>query len=107
MATLMEWKYGNGFDPAEFCTAITFDAHTTLTDSQKDLFVSATASAASKTLTLDLPAGQTMILSNVGGTNAFTVKNVSGDSGTSLATGKVALIIASTTANATKVYVLN
>lgn len=106
MATLMEWKYGHGFDPAEFCTAISFSANTELKETEKDLFVSATATASSKTLTLGLPAGQTMILSNVG-SNTFTVKNVSGDSGTSLATGKVALIIASQTANATKVYVLN
>ena len=60
-----------------------------------------TASAASKTLTLGLDDGDMMLLVNEGGTNAFTVKNVEGDTGTSIAKGVVALVIASTTADAT------
>ena len=107
MANSMQWKYSGGFDSAEFATAVSFKVDTELTTAQKDLFVAATAEAASKVLTLGLTDGQAMILANVGGTNAFTAKNVSGDTGTSIGTGKVALVIGSTTANGTKVYVLN
>ena len=69
-------------------------------------FLGVTASAASKTLTLGLDDGDMMILVNEGGTNAFTVKNVEGDTGTSIAKGVVALVIASKTADATVVKTL-
>lgn len=100
-------KYTGGFNPTQYSKSITFSDSTKLTAEQKLLFVNAVASAASKVLTLDLVDGQTMVIANVGGTNAFTVKNVSGDTGTSLAAGKVAYVCASTTADASKVYVLN
>ena len=48
-----------------------------------------------------------MFVANIGGTNAVTVKAISGDTGTSVAAGKVAIVIASSTANASKIYVLN
>ena len=48
-----------------------------------------------------------MFVANIGGTNAVTVKAISGDTGTSVGAGKVAIVIASTTANASKIYVLN
>ena len=101
------WKYSGGYDPAEFASAVTFSDSVALEDEEKKLFVSAVASAASKVLTLGLEDGQVMVLANVGGTNAFTAKNVAGDTGTSIAAGKVAIIFASTTANASSVYVLN
>lgn len=63
--------------------------------------------AASKAVTLGIGEGQLMFVANVGGTNAFTLKGRSGDSGTSLAAGKVAIVFGSKTANATKIYVLN
>lgn len=107
MANIQEWKWSDGFDMKEFSTAVTFEDDYKLKDSEKDLFIAAVASAASKTLTLDLETGVTCLIANVGGTNAFTLKNVSGDSGTSVATGKVAIVFASTTANGSKVYVLN
>ena len=74
---------------------------------EKKPYIGVTLSAASKTVTLGLDNGQVAIVVNEGGTNAFTVKNVSGDSGTSLAAGKLAIIKASKTANGSKVYVLN
>lgn len=61
--------------------------------------------AASKKVTLDLDDGDMMILVNEG-SNAFTVKNVAGDTGTSVAAGQVVLVIASTTADATAVKAL-
>lgn len=79
----------------------------TLADGEKVPYIGITLSAASKTVTLDLPNGVCALVVNEGGTNAFTLKNVSGDSGTSIAAGKVALVRASTTANGSKVYVLN
>jgi len=68
-----------------------------------------TMTAASKVLTLGLANGQMMVVVNAGGTNAFTVKNVSGDTGTSLAANasKALLIIGSSTANASTVIALN
>ena len=103
----MEWRYTDGYFPDEFSNAATYSDDASLTEKQKNLFFSFSCSAASKTLTLGLKDGQSMILTNVGGTNAVTVKNVAGDTGTSLGAGKVALVIASTTANATVVKVLN
>ena len=78
-----------------------------LSAGEKNAYIGVTLTAASKTVTLGLADGQIAFVANEGGTNAFTVKNVSGDSGTSLAAGKVALVVASTTANSTKVTVLN
>lgn len=79
----------------------------TLADSEKKPYIGITLSAASKTVILGLETGQVAIVVNEGGSNAFTLKNVSGDSGTSLAAGKLAIIKASKTANGSKVYVLN
>lgn len=70
-------------------------------------YVGCTMSEASKVLTLGLQAGQIALVSNEGTTNAVTVKNVSGDTGTSLDAGKIALVVGSVTANETKVFALN
>lgn len=61
----------------------------------------------SKTVTLGLAAGQVAIVHNAGTTNAFTLKNVAADTGTSLAAGKTVLVIGSATANASKVIALD
>ena len=88
--------------------AVEMSVDTTLTAEQANaLCVTFTCSAASKALTLGLKEGQVMFVANVGGTNAVTVKAISGDSGTSVSAGKVAIVIASETANASKIYVLN
>ena len=106
--TLMTWKYTNGFSPDEFCTAISMSDDTKLTDEQKDLFITFTCSAASKVLTLDLDQGQHAIITNVGGSNAVTVKNIAGDTGVSVGAGKVALAIGgSSTADTCVIKVLN
>lgn len=77
-----------------------------LTDDEKGAYVGITMTAASKVLTLGLKDGDVALIVNEGGTNALTVKNVSGDSGTSLGAGKAMLICASTTANSSKVTIL-
>lgn len=88
--------------------SITMSVDTSLTDAQKNsLAVLFTCSAASKSLTLGLADGQVMFVANIGGTNAVTVKAISGDTGSSVGAGKVAIVIASSTANASKIYVLN
>lgn len=104
-----EWKYSNGFAPAiDFCELVSMSKDTKLEDKQKDLFIRFTCSAASKVLTMDFDEGQFAIIANVGGTNAVTVKNIAGDTGTSVAAGKVALFIGgSSTADTCKCYVLN
>jgi hypothetical protein len=79
-----------------------------LSDAEKaNLVFLLTASAGSKTFTLGLAPGQVAFVINAGSTNAFTVKNVSGDTGTSLAAGKTLLIVASSTANASIVKALD
>ena len=89
-------------------SAVSTGANYSLTEAEKgSYFLKVEATAASKVLTLGLAENQPMMIANVGASNAITVKNVSGDTGTSLAAGKVALVIASETADATKVYVLN
>ncbi len=104
-----EWKYSNGFDAAiDFCEALAMSDSVALSDGQKDLFMKVSCSAASKTLTLGLDDGQFMLIANVGASNAISLKNVSGDTATSLAAGKVALVIGgSSTADTYKAYVLN
>lgn len=88
-------------------TSITKSASYTLADAEKTPYIGITLSAASKTVTLGLPDGVAALVVNEGGTNAFTLKNVSGDSGTSIAAGKAYLVRASTTANGSKLTLLN
>ena len=77
-----------------------------LTKAEKTAYVGITMTAASKTLTLGLKDGDVMFLVNEGNTNAVTIKNVSGDTGTSLGAGKAAVIVASTTADGSKVTII-
>lgn len=81
-------------------------ANYSLADNEKVAYIGITLTAASKTVTLGLPTGTAALVVNEGGTNAFTLKNVSGDSGTSVAAGKAYLVYASQTANASKVTAL-
>lgn len=79
-----------------------------LTGAEKDqqLYL-ITLSEASKTVTLGNSAGTWCIVHNAGDTNAFTLKNVSGDTGHSLAAGKTVLVIPDATANTTVFIALN
>lgn len=99
----MQMKFSGGWTLDDLNDHITIADNTKLAEAHKRPFLGVAASAASKTLTLDLEDGDMMILVNEGASNAFTVKNVSGDTGTSLAAGAAALIIASTTADGTAV----
>jgi len=103
----MEWKYTGGFDPREFATVLSLEDDYELKDTEKDLFVAFDCSEASKTLLLGLADGQHMFVTNIGDTNAVTVANLEDDTGTSLAKGETALVIGSTTADATVILVLN
>lgn len=76
------------------------------TDKAK-LALSITLSAASKTVTAGLAAGQLMFIHNAGDANAFTLKNIAGDTGTEIAAGKIVLVVGSATANASTVVALN
>lgn len=97
--------YTNGGN--DVATVITTDADLALGKEQKHGIAAITLSAASKTVTAGLGEGQYMYILNAGGTNAFTLKNVAGDTGTSIAAGKFAVIIGSKTADASIVKVLN
>ena len=89
-------------------TLISKSADYALSAAEKNtLFVGCTMSAASKVLTLGLAAGQVAFIHNTGGTNAFTVKNVSGDTGTALDSGKTLLMVGSASTNGSTVVALN
>lgn len=103
----MKWHYTDGWNLDDFSTDLSISDNATLSANQKTPFVSVTATAASKSLVLGLEPGDFMVVANIGAENAVTVKAISGDSGTSVAAGKVALCIGSATANASKIYVLN
>ena len=103
----MKFKYTGGFINGDFSKVLSLSDSYKLNDDEKVLFINFACSAASKTLTLDLAEGDTAIVTNIGDTNAVTVKNVAGDTGTSLAAGKVALVVASTTADGSAVVALN
>ena len=102
----MQMKFSGGWTLDDLNDHVTIAKDTELADAHKRPFLGVTASAASKTLTLGLDDGDMCILVNEGGTNAFTVKNVEGDTGVSIAKGVVALVIASKTADATAVKAL-
>lgn len=91
----------------DLATIISTDKDLALAKGQKHGLAAITLTAASKTVTLGLGDGEYMRVLNAGGTNAFTLKNVAGDTGTSLAAGKYAVVIGSTTADASIVKVLN
>ena len=103
----MQWKYSNGYDTSEFCTALEIEDDYALGEYEKDLILKAESTADSKSIQLGLADNQPMIIANVGASIAFTAKNLKNDSGQSIAAGKVALVLGSTTANGTKFYVLN
>lgn len=103
----MKWHYTDGWNLDDFSTDLSISDNATLSANQKTPFVSVTATAASKSLVLGLEPGDFMVVANIGASNAVTVKAISGDTGTSVAAGKVALCIGSATADASKIYVLN
>lgn len=71
------------------------------------VFTGIEMTAGSKTLTLGLAVNQIMIVSNVGATNALTVKNIATDTGTTLAASKAILIVGSATKDASIIIALN
>ena len=103
----MKWHFSDGWNLDDFSVSLSLEDDAKLTAEQKVPFVAFSCSAASKALTLALEDGDCMIVANIGGTNAVTVKAITGDTGTSVSAGKVAIVIASSTANASKIYVLN
>lgn len=86
-------------------SVISTGANMTLAEKDRAFILAIRATAASKTVTLDLQDDACCIVFN-GGSNTFTLKNVSGDSGTSVAAGGVYLVAASRTANSSIVIAL-
>lgn len=103
----MKWGFTDGWTLGDMSAVVDSAVDYTLGEAEKKPFVSCVFSAASKSLTLGLEVGDVMVVSNIGGTNAVTVKAIEGDTGTSVAAGKVALCIGQAAANASKIYVLN
>ena len=103
----MKWGYTDGWKLGDLSAVIEKADSYALADDEKKPFVNVSMSAASKALTLGLDVGDVMVVSNIGGSNAVTVKAIDGDTGTSVAAGKVALCIGQASANASKIYVLN
>lgn len=84
---------------------ISTGANLTLAEKDRAFILMIDATAASKTVTLDLPEDACCIVANTG-SNAFTLKNVSGDTGTSVAADTVYLVAASRTANSSDIIAL-
>lgn len=82
-------------------STITLSDNMTLQEQDRAFVLVVNATASSKTLTLDLPDDACCIVR--GGSNAFTLKNVSGDTGTSVDVGGFYLVKASQTANGTMI----
>ena len=103
----MKWHFSDGWNLDDFSVSLAMEDDAALEAEKKVPFVAFSCSAASKSLVLGVAPGDFMLVANIGGTNAVTVKAITGDTGTSVAAGKVALVIGSGTANASKIYVLN
>ena len=103
----MKFTFTNGFENGDFSKVVSTAVDYELKADEKGLFLAVEATAASKTLTLGLEDGDQMIVTNIGGTNAITIKNVADDTGTSVAKGKAYLVIASTTADGSTLIALN
>lgn len=103
----MKWQFTDGWQLDDFSRSLALEDDYALKADEKAPFVSFDCSAASKALTLGLGVGDVMFVANIGGTNAVTVKAITGDTGTSVAAGKVAICIGAAAANASKIYVLN
>lgn len=82
------------------------DSYALTSAESKKFVISLKNTGNSKTFTLGLEDGQVALVYNHG-TESFTLKNVSGDTGTTVATTKLYLVIGSKTANASKVIALN
>ena len=103
----MKWQFSDGWQLDDFSRALSVSDDYALEADEKAPFLSFTCSAASKSIVLGLGVGDVMFVANIGGTNAVTVKAIDGDTGTSVAAGKVAICIGAASANASKIYVLN
>ena len=103
----MKKLYTDGLVLSDLSVKIAASDTVTLTDDQKVPHIAISCSAASKALVLGMKTGDIALVYNTGDTNAITVKNLATDTGTSLAAGKVAIVVASTTANGTVVTALN
>ena len=103
----MKWHYTDGWNLDDFSASLSISDDYELKEGEHVPFVAFTCSAASKSIVLGLSEGDVMFVANIGGTNAVTVKAITGDTGTSVGAGKVAIVICSETANASKIYVLN
>lgn len=86
-------------------SVITLSDNMTLAEQDRAFVLVVNATASGKTLTLGLPDGACCIVIN-GGSNTFTLKNVSGDTGTSVASAGIYLVKASQEANASRVFEL-
>lgn len=103
----MKFTFTDGWTLGDMSANIAKADSYTLAEDEKRPFINVAMSAASKALTLGLEVGEVMVVSNIGASNAVTVKCIDGDTGSSVAAGKVALCIGQAAANASKIYVLN
>ena len=87
--------------------SITKTNNYSLKDSEKTMCIGITFTNQNRTLTLGLPSKAFAFVVNEDSAYAFTCKNVSGDTGQTIAAGKVYLVFASTTVDGTKYMLLN
>jgi hypothetical protein len=73
-------------------SVITLSDNMTLAEKDRAFVLFVNATAASKTLTLNLPDGACCIVVNIGNETIFTLKNVSDDTGKSIGEGSINLV---------------
>ena len=84
-------------------STITLSDNMTLPERDRAFVLIVQATASSKTLTLDLPDDACCIVVTIDDSNAYTLKNVSGDNGASISPGSIYLVKAGREANGTMV----
>jgi hypothetical protein len=87
-------------------SAVTLSGNMTLPEKDRAFVLIVQATASGKTLTLDLPDDACCIVVTIDDSNAYTLKNVSGDSGASISPESIYLVKASREANGTMVVQL-
>lgn len=94
----MRWHYTDGWTLGELSTELSISDDYTLKANEKTPYIGVTATAASKSIILGIEKGDTCFVTNMDST-AFKVKNLEGDTGVSIGSGKCAIVIGGTTAS--------
>ena len=103
----MKFRFTDGWLLGDFSAAVSVEEDIELKDGDKKPCIIVTPVNADCTLTLGLEAGDVaLIYVTEDDAAGITIKNVEDDTGTELAAGDVVMVVASQTADATKVITI-